>query len=392
MALWMDPGQEPTTDAEKADLDAIAALRESAVLELKEEGNEFLKKGKQFYSKALDAYSKAIIQGCSNELTNSVLYGNRAQVNLLLGNFRRALSDAEVSITRNPSNIKVGWTNSQGGTELAIVSLSCTCFEYSISDPSIFQAYFRAAKASIELGLLAEAGQFCSDGLSYNPESKELRILNEQVARKVEEDVQKKKRALEAQSNASALVSALTSRNIRLGNALYTEKSQGRGPWLDSSQILHWPVLLLYGELMTSDLVEDFCEIESFSVHLDEMFGKGSPPLLWDERHEYSRDRVLLHYYANADAPLSRNKTLKLLLGQGAGCEQTAAEYEESEEITKSSAENPKPRWIQVSENETLNSVLSRTDHIVPGIPVFYVTARGTSFNHILTSGQWCPP
>lgn len=31
----MEPGQEPTTEAERADLDAIEALRESSVLELK---------------------------------------------------------------------------------------------------------------------------------------------------------------------------------------------------------------------------------------------------------------------------------------------------------------------------------------------------------------------
>lgn len=74
---------------------------------IQEEGNEFLKKGKQFYSKALDSYSRGIELGCSDEWTNSVLYANRAHVNLLLGNVRRALSDAEESIRRNPTNVKV---------------------------------------------------------------------------------------------------------------------------------------------------------------------------------------------------------------------------------------------------------------------------------------------
>lgn len=35
MALWMEAGSEPTTESEKADLQAIAALKESAALELK---------------------------------------------------------------------------------------------------------------------------------------------------------------------------------------------------------------------------------------------------------------------------------------------------------------------------------------------------------------------
>lgn len=35
MALWMEKGAEPQTESERADLDAIAALKESAAIELK---------------------------------------------------------------------------------------------------------------------------------------------------------------------------------------------------------------------------------------------------------------------------------------------------------------------------------------------------------------------
>lgn len=35
MALWMDAGSEPKTESEIADLEAIAALKESAAIELK---------------------------------------------------------------------------------------------------------------------------------------------------------------------------------------------------------------------------------------------------------------------------------------------------------------------------------------------------------------------
>lgn len=35
MALWMEAGADPMTDKEKADLDAIAALKQSSALELK---------------------------------------------------------------------------------------------------------------------------------------------------------------------------------------------------------------------------------------------------------------------------------------------------------------------------------------------------------------------
>lgn len=35
MALWMEDGSNPLTENEKADLDAIAALKESSALEFK---------------------------------------------------------------------------------------------------------------------------------------------------------------------------------------------------------------------------------------------------------------------------------------------------------------------------------------------------------------------
>lgn len=35
MALWMEKGSEPRTETEIADLDAIAALKQSAAIELK---------------------------------------------------------------------------------------------------------------------------------------------------------------------------------------------------------------------------------------------------------------------------------------------------------------------------------------------------------------------
>jgi tetratricopeptide (TPR) repeat protein len=72
-----------------------------------EEGNAFLKQGKKHYADALDCYTRAINQKSANALHNSVLYGNRAQVNLLLGNYRRAINDAEDAIKLNPANVKV---------------------------------------------------------------------------------------------------------------------------------------------------------------------------------------------------------------------------------------------------------------------------------------------
>lgn len=47
---------------------------------------------------------------------------------------------------------------------------------------------------------------------------------------------------------------------------------------------------------MVTDFIEDFMETDNFRFHLDDMFGEGSPPLAWDQRREYTRDRVQLYY------------------------------------------------------------------------------------------------
>lgn len=131
MALWMEKGSEPLTENEKADLEAIAAIKESSALELKviitltyslfskkafdfilnnlfqEKGNQYVKMGKKHYSDAIDCYTRAIDQKALTDSETSVLFSNRAHVNLLLGNFRRALNDANDSIKLSPSNIKV---------------------------------------------------------------------------------------------------------------------------------------------------------------------------------------------------------------------------------------------------------------------------------------------
>lgn len=50
---------------------------------------------------------------------------------------------------------------------------------------------------------------------------------------------------------------------------MYEELTGIKKPVLDKSNILHWPVLLLYAEVMSSDIIEDFCETDMFSIHLD---------------------------------------------------------------------------------------------------------------------------
>jgi tetratricopeptide (TPR) repeat protein len=74
---------------------------------LQEKGNQYVKMGKKHYSDAVDCYTRAIDQKVLSDSEHSILFSNRAHVNLLLGNYRRALMDAEEAIKLFPENVKV---------------------------------------------------------------------------------------------------------------------------------------------------------------------------------------------------------------------------------------------------------------------------------------------
>lgn len=63
--------------------------------------------GKKHYSDAIDCYTRAINQKVLSDSEQSILFSNRAHVNSLLGNYRRALMDAEEAIKLSPTNVKV---------------------------------------------------------------------------------------------------------------------------------------------------------------------------------------------------------------------------------------------------------------------------------------------
>ncbi|GLT54000.1 hypothetical protein SLA2020_272340 [Shorea laevis] len=200
MALWMEAGSEPTTESEKSDLEAISALKQSAALELKEKGNQYVKMGKKHYADAIDCYTRAIDQNVLSDSENSILFSNRAHVNLLLGNYRRALMDAEEAIKLFPENVK---------------------------------ALYRAAKASLSLNLLAEAKSFYENGHEHDPNNEELKKLAKQIDLRRLENEQREAQVSRAVSEAKDLVSAIEDRGLKIGKAMFRELTGLRKPALD---------------------------------------------------------------------------------------------------------------------------------------------------------------
>ncbi|XP_072072246.1 uncharacterized protein [Arachis hypogaea] len=354
MALWMENGSEPLTEAEKADLEAIAAIKESAAIELK--GNEYVKKGKKHYSEAIDCYTRAINQKALSDSESSVLFANRAHVNLLLGNHRRALTDAQQALNLSPSNIK---------------------------------AIYRAVKASLSLNLLAEAQDFCRKGLELDPNNEEFKRLDQQIRTKISEKEKREAEVSKAILEAKELVSAIENRGLKIGKAIYRELTGLKKPVLDKNNILHWPVLLLYAEVMSSDFIEDFCETDMLSVHLDMISFSSDQPLPWDVENNYKRDFVELYYEAGSGVRLSKEKLLHCLL-EGTAASHVGDEEKDAVEDFKHSAGSPK--WIKVNEKKMLQDILKEPNFVIPEIPVFYVVSKQSSFYSKFKSGKWAPP
>ncbi|KAF8111592.1 hypothetical protein N665_0074s0119 [Sinapis alba] len=362
MALWMEAGSEPMTENEKADLEAISALKESAAIEFKEQGNECVRKGKKHYSEAIENYTKAINQGVLSDSETSILFSNRAHVNLLLGNYRRALTDAEEAIRLCPDNVK---------------------------------AVYRAAKASMALDLLSEAMSYCEKGIKNDPSNEDMKKLLKVVTLKKQEKEEHEAQVSRAVVEAKACLSAFENRGVKIGKAMYRELTGLKKPVLDQNNILHWPVLLLYAEAMTSDFVEDFCETDMFSTHLDMMFSDDSPPLPWDKNHDYTREAIELYYEASSGTPLTRSRVLQYLL-EGTKGSQAETTGDEDTSLTKTPHNVKGGRgssgMVKVNERRTLHDVLKESNLVIPEIPVFYIVSKRSRFYKEFVAGKWSPP
>ncbi|KAL5068020.1 hypothetical protein RYX36_018907 [Vicia faba] len=359
MALWMEKGSEPLTETEKADLEAIAAIKESSAFELKEKGNQYVKMGKNHYSEAVDCYTRAINQNALTDSDTSILFSNRALVNLLLGNFRRALNDANDALKLQPSNIK---------------------------------AIYRAAKASLSLNLLDEAQDYCQMGLHLDPNNEELKKLDNQIGVKILENEKHEAEISKAVADAKELISAMENRDLKIGKAMYRELTGLKKPVLDKTNILHWPVLLLYAEVMSSDFIEDFCETDMFSDHLDMVFAEDQP-LSWDVENNYKREFIELYYDAGSGPRLSKEKLLCYLLeGTAAASNGVGSGDEEKDAVEDLKQNTGSPKWIKVNERRTLHDVLKESKFIIPEIPVFYVVSKKSSFYSKFKDGKWAPP
>ncbi|KAI5072408.1 hypothetical protein GOP47_0012514, partial [Adiantum capillus-veneris] len=90
---------------------------------------------------------------------------------------------------------------------------------------------------------------------------------------------------------------------------------------------------------------------------------------------------------ANMGPKLSKMQLLGYLL-EGKNVPDELNNYEDVNN-DNDQIDNDAQQWIQVLEKSSLHDVLARKDHVIPGIPVFYVLSKGSDFYEEFLSGHW---
>ncbi|KAJ9516584.1 hypothetical protein QJQ45_015246 [Haematococcus lacustris] len=441
--FWDELPENPEQNADWAALEALRleASPEERAETFKVNGNKKLQvglkaKNKILLREAVEFYSKGLAEGCGNAKLNSVLLSNRSHVESLLGNWRKALDDAEAALRQDPTNIKVSdctaaclpvlekasvlrrrvgelaTPSRQEGSSSSVSQLllphpmrtsptfgSMCCWSptpltpahplHPLPTPSpplphpfptpsplgLPQATFRAARAALKLRLPAQALQYVHQGQALDPGAPEWPdLVKEAAAVQAVQQAAAKARAEEDAADAAAhsLADAIVARGIKMtGPQVRTEKSWK--PSLDGSGgRLVWPLLVLYPESMVQDVIEAAGEEDTLGEHLDQMFGGDAPPLEFDQQREYNRASIELRYLSHAGKVLSRAQLVQAL--------KTGSWPEDAEASGPNRYGANASKWVVCRESWTVRELLSRPDHVVPGVPLLFALAKGSAY------------
>eukprot|EP00889_Picochlorum_renovo_P001173 jgi/Picre1/28203/NNA_003609.t1 len=183
-------------------------------------------------------------------------------------------------------------------------------------------------------------------------------------------------RQYELKKPAAEMASVLESRGWKIGRPQFGIGS--RKPRIEDGEV-RWPVLFFYPEGgMQSDAIEDFGEHDTFKDHLDVMFGADAPPLAWDTDATYTRDSIEIYYLSHAAKPIARNDLIEALFGGWPSVADQGPERYGPQGAT----------WIRVNTAHTLGQVISRDDHVIPGVPVFFILSKTTPFKNDFLEGN----
>ena len=108
------------------------------------------------------------------------------------------------------------------------------------------------------------------------------------------------------------------------------------------------------------------------------MFGPEAPGLEWDAEGAYRRDHLEVYYLSYASKPLTQAELTEVLYGG----------WPETREEGPARYGPEAASWKRVDERWTLAEVLGKKDHIIPGIPGFFILSSKTSYKQRFLSGD----
>eukprot|EP00667_Euglena_gracilis_P011926 EG_transcript_12202 len=275
--------------------------------QFRDRGNEALKMatGVVGWRTARALYTDGLRQeGVSPELRR-ILFANRAQAELNLGNHGRCINDCVQSIKIQPS----------------------------------VKAYFRCIKASSALEKWETTLEMCGEALKLpDASAKELAVIERHREAAVQGQARRRARdAAKQQEEQRRAVpldrvhAAIQQRKLRTGPpeiggeqmATYTGDRQLAHCEEDGE--LHFPVLLLYDEYGTSDFVRDVPESSTLREQLAPMFPPKGDRAPWDAKGHYALGNLACFFYwdhrqgdrSEGYFEVDIDKTLTDILGQG---------------------------------------------------------------------------
>lgn len=264
---------------------------ESLALHFKNLGNEFMVvKPPTSISRrnALLAYTKALESESSDKYVVSQIHSNRAQVALYLKEYAKAVDDCRAAIASDPTNNK---------------------------------AYYRGAKASLEMGLARQAIKLLNKLMEVDPDSTEVKALYAKAedaqritsAAREKENANRGKELSQQEIDRKALQDFLLTREVTLYPCLYEISMYQRHgtpeiyPFMAADQngipAVQWPILFLTHEYNQSDFVQEFDEDSPLDDFARQMFPEDRHPD-WDEEGKYIWNR--LEYYVECYATSNR--------------------------------------------------------------------------------------
>lgn len=244
------------------------------------------------YQDAITFYTKALDQNCKDDEIELACLGNRAQANLELKNFRRAINDCTKVLERNPKNVKAWYRSAKAFLLLDRNDEAITCADY---------------------GLQVDSSNTDLQTIKDSASKRKQKLWEMQEARRMRQELEDtKKRTMNLALASREFTRAFSESDSDYRKAAGDLKCVLDDP-LDATSHLSLPALILYPLKMESDIMQSVSETDSISSLLECLFSQ--PPAWADSDHRLGNLEVYAQTKLGGLAKAPLKTTLAKLFG-----------------------------------------------------------------------------